>query len=71
MIRSFDSSEDKRQNAFEVQKSIREQKENFIDKKINKLRKDLVYGPISEIHKKMKKKEYKDIINKINNNKKC
>ena len=47
----------------------REEKENFINKKFNKARKDFVYGPLSGIQKKMKCKQYKDAIDKINSNK--
>lgn len=37
----------------------REERENFIDKKFNKVRRDVVYGNMQDIQKNIRKKDYK------------
>ena len=56
-------------NAYERAVHEREVRENFINKKFNKLRKDIQYGPLSEVENKIRKQQYKNAIDKINKNK--
>jgi hypothetical protein len=51
-------------NEYEKSMNRREEKENFISKKFNKLLRDVKYGPMSEIQNKIKKKEYAKLAEK-------
>ena len=47
---------------------VREEKENFIDKKFNKLRKDALYGTLPLNQNKIRSKDYANLIDKLNTN---
>ena len=45
--------------------SERDLRDRFIDKKFNKLRKDLQYGPLEDIHKRIRKEHIKLAVDKV------
>ena len=46
-------------NTYEQSMLEREEREKFIDKKFNKIRRDYVYGNMKDMHNNIRKKEYK------------
>ena len=49
---------------------MREEKEKFIEKKFNKIRKDVLYGPLPINQNKIRSKDYALLINKVKLNSK-
>ncbi|CDW78349.1 UNKNOWN [Stylonychia lemnae] len=55
-------------NSYDQSMLKREERNVFIEKKFNKLRKDIQYGPKSDIQKKMRTKDNKVLIEKLKSN---
>lgn len=51
-----------KQNDYEYSLKLREEKENFMDKKFNKLRRDKLYGPLPINPNKIRSKDYATLI---------
>eukprot|EP00347_Sterkiella_histriomuscorum_P008380 403345319 len=67
---SYGFGKDSSVNTYDQSMLQREEKNDFIDKKFNKLRKDIQYGPLSSIQNRMKTVQNKQLIDKIHQNQK-